>query len=160
MIVLSILHNIFLTPEEVQKLKDKEDVQVIGCSVPVWYKKGSTSEPAEEVFCKYKLTSKSELLPVKTSKSGYQINIPSWPESYQEPDMPIEVWKKLSDREREIWMHEHQVPPSIKRMLPPEEGGNDKLMFKEIQGDRVKKDMIVHVIELKTMGYLESSLSF
>lgn len=160
MIALSILHNVFITPEDIQKLKNKEDVTVVGCSVPVWYSRGTTSEPAEEVFCRYKLTTKSELLPVRIMKTGYHINIPAWPEDYKEPDMPVEVWKKLSEREREVWMHENQVPPSLKRLLPIEEGGNNKLLFKEIQGDRVKKDIIIHVIELKTMDYLESTISF
>ena len=56
MITLATSHNIYLTHEDRYALVKGQTVESVGVSVPVWFIKGTTSEPAVEVFCKYVLT--------------------------------------------------------------------------------------------------------
>jgi hypothetical protein len=53
---LTIAHNLFLTKEERYMMKNPlSEVETVGICLPVWVNGPVTSEPAEEVFCKYKL---------------------------------------------------------------------------------------------------------
>lgn len=55
-VLLTIAHNIFLTKEERYLLKSPlTEVETVGICLPVWASGSFTSEPAEEVYCKYKL---------------------------------------------------------------------------------------------------------
>lgn len=75
MFCLTIAHNIFLTREERYKLADDEPttIEVIGYNVPVWTNGSKSSEPAEEIFCKYYITNKKNPEAVKSSKNSYTI---------------------------------------------------------------------------------------
>jgi hypothetical protein len=76
MATLTVSHNIFLTRDERYRLHKGEKLIVTGVSVPVWFKKGSTSEPAQEVFCTYELTNEPGEKPISTIENGYLINLP------------------------------------------------------------------------------------
>lgn len=54
-ITLSVSHLIHLTKEERYTLANGGNVKTMGVSVPVWYWRGKTSEPANEVFSTYEL---------------------------------------------------------------------------------------------------------
>lgn len=74
---LAISHYIYLTKDQRYDLHNGKEIEVIGISVPVWFKKGTTSEPAKEIFCKYTLTNTKELLPIDIKEDGYKINLPN-----------------------------------------------------------------------------------
>ena len=73
-ICLTIAHNIFLTRELRYEIAAGNSVEVVGVSVPVWHDKDQTDEPAEEIFCRYLITSQE--MPPKVSwldNDGYTI---------------------------------------------------------------------------------------
>lgn len=149
MLVLSILHSIFLSEEEALRLINGEEVQVVGVSLPVWYSKGNTSEPAEEVFCKYVLTNKPEYIPVKTENDGYLVNIPSITEQPKD-------WEKMPEHQKIEW-----TSKNVEGLLPKSKNGNEYMHFKEF--NKIKKkgkfSTIVHVFEIKYMKSLIESLA-
>jgi hypothetical protein len=72
---LMIIHNIFLNKEERYSLFVK-DLMVVGVSVPVWYGSKITSEPAHEVFCKYKIRCTETDLFVRYRDFSYVVHLP------------------------------------------------------------------------------------
>lgn len=76
MATLTISHFIYLTKEQRYALHERKSVEVVGVSIPVWFNKGNTSEPAKEVFCNYKITNDSMNRSAVPTKDGYNINIP------------------------------------------------------------------------------------
>ena len=59
MATLTISHYIYLTKEQRYALHERQPIEAIGISVPVWFNKGNTSEPAKEIFCKYQIANES-----------------------------------------------------------------------------------------------------
>ena len=55
MATLTVSHYIYLSREQRYELNDGKDIEIVGICVPVWFQKGNTSEPAQEIFCKYKI---------------------------------------------------------------------------------------------------------
>jgi hypothetical protein len=164
MLILSILHNIFLSTEQTKQLHSGEDVEVIGASLPVWYYKGNTSEPAEEVFCKYLLTNKKTenqfAISLAESNDGYVINMPQLPEDYV-PRVALEdsLWRAMTEDEQLDWYADNPVPDSSKNLLPINEGGGEYLHFKENGKTLVNNRNVatLHVVEIKTLGLLFDS---
>lgn len=78
MLTLTIYHNVFLTKEEREFLIKEDFVYINGVSVPVWFHKGTTSEPAMEVFCKYKIFNDGSNTPISKIKNGYKIYLPKY----------------------------------------------------------------------------------
>jgi len=76
MLTLTISHNIFLTREERYKVTNGEPIEILGISVPVWFFKGNTSEPAKEIFCKYVVTNDGKNAPIFSTNIGFQLNLP------------------------------------------------------------------------------------
>src|SRR4051812_16170652 len=74
---LLVSHQIFLTGEQRRALtKPESDVQVTGISVPVWVRGKETTEPAQEVFCNYRLTTMFEHpRQIISNADGYWINL-------------------------------------------------------------------------------------
>ena len=52
-LILAISHNIFITEDQEKEILERNPVELMGVSVPVWHHSGKSSEPAKEVFCKY-----------------------------------------------------------------------------------------------------------
>jgi hypothetical protein len=75
--ILTVSHYIYLTQEERYQLFDGTSVETIGISIPVWFRSGSTSEPAKEVFCRYYLSNTQDECSVSFIKEGYKINLKS-----------------------------------------------------------------------------------
>lgn len=164
MLILSIYHSIFLTEEEIQTLVTGEQIDVIGASLPVWYQNGNTSEPAEEVFCRYTLTNKPGTFPIKVKqhRDGYIINVPQMPEDYVAPIvLDNEQWLSLSPDEREAWYSINQVPNSAKNLLPLSQRGAEYLYFKEFKRTKNEKQntTMSHQVEIRTMKWLLKSFS-
>lgn len=162
MITLAISHHIFLTKEQRYALSKGETVDVIGCSVPVWFQKGSTSEPAVEVFCEYKLTNQKDHYPIKRADRGYEINMPQLPEDYVPPKrIPEEKWNKLPEEVQKEWLDKNRKPPTAEYLLDEEDGGTSYLRFREYnkvkEGDQVNN--IVHYVEIMTVEELMESIA-
>lgn len=73
MATLTISHYIYLTKEQRYDLHNGKEVSVIGVSVPVWFQKGTTSEPAQEVFCEYTLSNKDKNKFVEIKGGSYEV---------------------------------------------------------------------------------------
>ena len=73
---LTISHYIYLTREERYALFEGKRLETIGVSVPVWFRKGDTSEPTQEVFCKYTITNKLSFRSIVQNDEGYTLNLP------------------------------------------------------------------------------------
>jgi hypothetical protein len=134
MLTLTISHNVFLNEKQRYDLHRGEPVEVIGASVPVWFHKGNTSEPAKEVFCLYRLTNDKFFRPIMQTTNGYHISLP------QKPDA-------------------HKMTTSI-NLLNIKDGGSEWLYFTQsniIQGK--KKFTTIHFIEIKPIEKLLKTLT-
>jgi len=162
MITLAISHHLFLTSHQRQSLVKGEDIDVVGVSVSVWFEKGSTSEPAVEVFRNYKLTNKKEHFPIKREDRGYTINMPQLPVDYQPPKkIPDEKWQKLPDEVKQQYYEKTKKPPTAENLLNQDDGGSGYLRFREYnkvkEGDKVNN--IVHYVEIMTVEEMMESFS-
>lgn len=145
---LIILHNIHLSKNEIKSLVKREPVKVIGTSVPVWFYKGTTSEPALEVFCEYILTNQEPDYSIITNEKGYQINLPQ----LQHP----ETWAKFSSSEKEEWLKRYQQLHSFEATMKNVE----TLSFKKItKAKHEGKINLVHVVEISPIEILTSALT-
>lgn len=146
MLTLIVSHNIGLTKEERYKLHNGETIDVVGVSVPVWLEKGTTSEPANEVFVKYKLTNIKKNQQIKTNEFGYEINI---------PQINTEVKEESSINF-----------PNSKNLLDIKDGGIEFLEFKQysqssliIDGEKTNRNLnVVHSIEIRKIEEIINSL--
>jgi len=159
---LSIMHNIFLTKKERYALHEGKKIKTIGVSLPVWFHKGSTSEPAEEVFCKYAIINEAGIQPLQAKKSGYIINVPQLPEDYEPRSLSDEKWRKMSPKERATWYNDNPVPTSSKNLLDLVDFGSQHLSFKITQDatESEAKFNILHFIIIQDQKVLEESLTY
>jgi len=116
MLTLTISHNIFLTREERYKVTNGEQIEVLGISIPVWFLRGNTSEPAREIFCKYIITNDDKNTPIFATSSGFQLNLP-----------------KVIDNQN-----------TEKILLDIKDGGAECLFYREF--DKVSKPIIYDII--------------
>ena len=75
-IILTVAHHIFLTKEQRDNLYKGEQIDVVGVSMPVWFKDNVSSEPANEIFCKYNLKPTEFIIHINHNEEGYEIQIP------------------------------------------------------------------------------------
>ena len=143
-ITLTVAHNIFLTKEERYKLHAGETIEVIGVSIPVWFKKGTTSEPAQEVFCLYKLMNEAGNRAIMQCDGGYSVNLPQ----QTSEDDPSSV--KLAG----------EIPTSD-RLLDIKDGGSEWLEFRQynkVHQGKLKFN-VVHFVEIKPIELLQETLT-
>ncbi len=156
---LAISHNLFLTREQRYNWYNGEDLEIIGVSVPVWADKKCTSEPAIEVFCKYKLLTSTDKIRIKHTKTGYEIKVPKKP--VDEPmKLPDDIWASLSKEEKDEWYRSCEPMPSIHNLLDLKDGGSSWLAFRQF-GTAKKKKMplnVLHFVEIKRMEDLLQTL--
>ena len=137
MATITISHYIFLTREQRYSLNSGEQIDVIGVSVPVWFNKGTTSEPAKEVFCKYKLTNEKINKSINFVDNCYNINLLHQIEGEEDFDGGSE------------------------KLLDVEDGGSEYIDFREYNKIvyENKQFDIVHFVEIKTIETLIETLS-
>jgi len=160
--ILSVFHNVYLTSEEILQLIGGQEVNVIGASLPVWFHKGTTSEPAEEVFCKYTLTNKINHESIKTNKNGYVINMPQTPGDYKIPvKLTNDEWRLLTPLQQMEWYENNPSPINAYNLNSIKDGGSEYLYFKEYS--KVKRNnktiMIIHTVEIRTVEWLKSTFN-
>jgi hypothetical protein len=169
---LSIAHHIFLTREQRYALHDREKIRAIGVSLPVWFYKGATSEPGEEVFCDYLITNRkgedisSIKLPVVNTDPSYTINLPQIPEDYEREVLTNDEWRVMSIEKRRKWYQDNIPPMSSKNLLDFKDGGAQYLSFKVIKTDAIvyweeehQAVKFIHFIVLKDISELTETLT-
>ena len=159
--VLFVSHHIYLTREQRYALADGESVKTVAPSIPVWFYKFNTSEPATEVFCRYILSNQGDAASLEFAKDGYVINIPQIPKDYQPPErIPDEQWRKMTCEQQSEWYENNPTPPSGTLLRDVSDGGSAYIKFQfDVQGRRHKKMVRQsHQIEIKDMSKLLESL--
>ena len=169
LVTLSIVHNIFLTRDQRYSLNQGNRLLITGVSLPVWFFKGDTSEPAEEVFCKYiLLNQKDKPTSITETKRGYKINLPQVPESYQLPSLTNDEWRLMSEKQKSDWYTKTRKPIGGWKLLDYVDGGSKGLHFKisenknlskKTGNDLLEKTNVVHLIIIRDYDELESSLT-
>lgn len=162
MITLAISHNIFLTKEQRYALHNRQDTEAVGISVPVWFIKGNTSEPAEEVFVKYLIKNcQEDQAYIKNIKSGYVVNVPQLPASYKPPErIPDDEWREMGVIRQELWYADNKAPASSNGLLDIKDGGGGYLSFKATSKTTKNNTAIsvVHFIEINSCEDLTETL--
>lgn len=134
--MLTISHYIYLTKEERTQLFNQTSVNTVGISIPVWFNKGTTSEPAKEIFCNYLITNDAISKQIKPNSNGYSINLPRDFINFKNENSAI-------------------------RLLDVEDGGCEELIFK--QYSKLNKENkyfnIIHFIEIRPIEILLSTLT-
>ena len=151
---ITVMHNIFLTREERYKLAEGEPVITVGVSVPVWFYRGITTEPAQEVFCKYRLTNKKTPVPITNWDEGYSINLP------QAEEEMVTLANPSAENPAQGKKVEQPTAINLKDM---KDGGCDGyLQFK--QYTKIRKDKktynLLHFVEIKTIEDLETTINY
>lgn len=160
MLTLVVSHTIGLTKDERYKLNSGEEVDVIGTSVSVWFEKGNTSEPANEVFVKYKLKNEKQSYPVKTTGDGFEINMPQ-----ANPEAEAEI-KELPKADLDL-LGVNTEFPTAKNLLDIKDGGSEFLQFRQlarssliVDGQKTKIPLnIVHCVELRPIEDIIGTLA-
>lgn len=137
---LSIAHNIFLTKEQRYSLQQEgAELEVVGISVPIWYHKGRTSEPAVEVFAKYKFKISDTRVFIKHNIEGYEISFPPKPIV---PDV-----------------NGHQDVSAID-LLDIKDKGIMEISFRQhTKAKNLKKEFnVLHYVKIKDMNELKNSI--
>jgi hypothetical protein len=157
---LSIAHHVFLTRDERYALHNKEIIKTIGVSLPIWFCKGSTSEPGEEVFCEYILTNeeKKEADSVIIADTGYKINIPQVPKGYVKKELSNEEWREMTMDERRAWYSENMPPLSSSNLLDKKDLGGKYLTFKVVK-KKVDDVSLIHFVVIKDWAELAESVT-
>ena len=142
MTTLIVSHHIYLTRDERYSLHNGKSIEVVGVSIPVWFSRGNTSEPAQEVFCKYKLTNDIIDKILNPIQDGYSINLPQ----------KIE----LLDGEKETLDNLEIELPNSKNLLDLKDGGIEKIEFS--QNDKIQQNgrefKVIHFVEIKPIEVL------
>jgi hypothetical protein len=158
---LLVSHNIFLTRDQRYTLIKGNPITVIGVSLPVWFtvKGGKTSEPANEVFCNYRIANKEG--PLATAyENGYDINLPQLPDDYEVPSKPTnEEWRKMSFEDREKWYADNKLLMTIDNLRDIDDNGGEYLRIEEQKTLVLPNGTtpIVHVVEIKKFDVLEET---
>lgn len=136
---LTISHLIFLSREQRYALYAGQTLQVIGVSVPVWFCKDKTNEPANEVFCEYKII-----------PTDFSSNITSKSKAYE-----IEIPLQEYNPERK-----ESNPVVLKNILDFEDGGVEWVAFRQLSNitKNKKKVHVVQFLEIKPLEEFETSI--
>jgi len=147
-VTITVLHNIFLTRDERYKLAEGGDVEVVGVSVPVWFRKGKTTEPASEVFCKYRIGNAPVSTPLTTYEEGYVVNLP------QEGEVAVAI--KATGEEIP------SAAPHPKMLKDIKDGGCAHMQFKQYTKVRKGRNIfnLLHFVEIKEMETLLDTLAY
>jgi len=151
--VLTIHHNILLTKDERYNIHNNVEVVVIGASVPVWCIDDKTSEPAEEIFCRYYIDNLRQA-PIQIASDGYIINLPNRPAKIPKI-IDDERWRELNAFEREMYYSRWESEVSSKNLLDIKDGGSQSLIYKE-QNKIKKNNNFINVMHYINIGIIEN----
>lgn len=161
MATLTISHHIYLDKNQRHTLHEGQSVEVTGVAVPVWFKKGNTTEPAPEIFCRYKLTNDRKGTMVIRTTTGFHINLPSLEllgELKKEKHEDGPEFDKLYEEVLKAYQKQYGTSEML---LDFEEGGMERSEFKyynKVDIDN-KLHYAVHFVEIKPIEILLDTLS-
>ena len=162
-IVLTVLHNIFLTRKERYDLIEGESITTMGVSVPVWvlHKSGKSTEPASEVFCEYQIINDKESgKSVKKIPKGYAIRLPQLEEE-EKPAPSLEEWIEMSKEEQKTWYEENKKPPHPGNLRDITDGGSEYLRFEQQRKAKFNNGPYIHIlhwVEIKGIEALNKTI--
>lgn len=142
---LAVNHLIFLTKDERYNVFNGEKIETVGVAIPVWFWSGNTTEPANEVFCKYLITNEPTNETISMRKDGFEINTPQ-----------LEKMEKITPKNK-------TAIGNAKKLLDAKDGGSEWLEYKVF--NKIKAlgfdhpINVVHTIEIKSIDKLIASLS-
>ena len=166
-LALFTTHNIFFNKQQIKKFFENDYIKIAGVSVPVWVnaKNSKTTEPAQEVFCKYEIYNNQREKDVVITKNGYTIHLEktTWKEpskiKYKNISEMEEEERLLFLEKRDKWWKKNPRPIEIYDIS---ESGYFRTEvkklnqnFEKIAGSTVDCQ---HVIEIKTIENLLSNL--
>ena len=156
--MLVVSHSLFLTKTERSALLAGEDIVAIGVSLPVWYKKGSTSEPAVEVFSNYTLhNSKDQATYILKLKDGYEVNLPQQASDFEPPkELSDKDWLKRQ-RRREHYYEVRELEPRTASALS-DPCAYLRFFYHDKRQHKEEPLSISHIMEIQDMGVLTESL--
>lgn len=157
MLKLTIYHNIHLTREQIYDLNEGKDIECVGIAVPTWFINKITSEPANEVFCKYYLKNPKKEIPIKILHDGFEITLP-----YREAKNYNQKHKLLKDDNDLENMYLRSIKEiSCKNLLDPIDGGSGFLNYRELDKVKVRnKELdIMHYVVISKIEQLIESIS-
>ena len=139
--MLFVSHHLYLTREERYAVDRGEEVEVIGSSVPVWYFKEKTSEPANEIFAKYKI--------IIGENKKVEIN--------QDRTWTLEIPKKIKNEK-----FEPERVLTSKDLLDIKDGGVGEINFKILSKIQRKTRFInvFHTVNVSDINKLTESLEY
>lgn len=159
-LTLAVHHNIHLSREERYALHEGKPIVVVGVSIPVWFDKNISSEPAKEVFCKYYLYNSKHETPIRIMEDGYEITLPN----KSTPLDPIsnEVWRSLTPSQLDVYYRNQYSQASSENLLDQKDGGSEHLFYREHNKMKIKDEMltVVHFIEIDPIERLIASIEF
>lgn len=164
MLTLVVSHHIFLDNIQLHNLLEGQTVEVMGWNVPVWFYKTNTSEPANEVFCKYTLSClpPEQDFPPTVHTLGYKININPLPDGFQIPMRPIgDNRKALTKADMIRWEETNPIPDNLWDLKPVDQGGKGMLKFQRYEKtvEHERRMNIVHTVVVAPLSLLEESIS-
>tara|TARA_Y100000034_G_scaffold133308_1_gene198422 strand:- start:1879 stop:2394 length:516 start_codon:yes stop_codon:yes gene_type:complete len=161
-IVLSISHHLFLTRDQRYKLRERNELDVVGVSVPVWFERGNTSEPAEEIFSKYVLKNEPGDYFIINHDYGYEINLPQLPEDFKVEDLSNDDYRKMSQDERDEWYKKNSRPICGENLLDYKDAGGMSLKWTMVSNllRGGKKLTIYNHVSIDDMTRLTDTLTF
>jgi hypothetical protein len=138
-LILTVSHNLFLSKSQRYELAEGKELEIVGVSVPVWFHKGKTSEPANEVFCNYKLIPSEDKVFVNNSETGYNIYLPKNQKNAEGATNPI----------------------VLRNLLDIKDGGIEWLAFRQFAKAKKGKKVIdmIHFVEIKKSEEFYESVS-
>ena len=147
MATLTVAHHINLTRQQRYDLHNGQEIDVIGVAIPVWFYKGNTSEPAQEIFCKYKIKNQKNGVNITRVEEGFEINMPHVDiHDYGDlnPDFVKQMQIKIGTTDC---------------LLDLEENGKEEVYFKFYQKLEIEKKLhhLIHFVEIKTIEQLIDS---
>lgn len=162
MLKLSIVHNIFLNEEDLTLLRSGKDIEIIGVSLPVWSFGMVTSEPAEEVFCKYLISNnleKNQPDTIKTLKDGYKLYLPDYCQKMKLPINPLNLQELSEEDKTKCVMEDNQIFLIKESNVLSED--SEFIFYEQIH--KIKEDrkvrLVTHVVKISKLKDFFDSLS-
>jgi hypothetical protein len=150
MATLTISHHLYLNDEQRYDLHNGKMIEVLGIAIPVWFHKGNTSEPAQEIFCKYKITNDKSGPNILYNQEEFIVNMPHI-NIIQKNDVEIDEALKKSVQLK---------TGTSDNLLDIEDGGNDSCDFKLYHKLEINKKLhhLIHFFEMNKLDSLLDSL--
>jgi hypothetical protein len=162
MLNLTVNHHIFLNRDQRYALHAGQSIEVTGISVPVWFVRKKTNEPAKEVFCRYYIYNMDEHeVPIQIVKDGYKIYMPH--REGTKITLSDKEWWDLKRKEpdkMEAYYDQIVAEVSSKNLLDIKDGGSGCMFYRE--HNKFKKNdeyvNITHYVCIETIEDLMGSL--